>query len=129
MPGLFSGTPQQAPTYTTSTSETPRWMQDAIYNQIQWSQNIANTPFQAYTLPRVADLSAAQNQAYFQSVPSNQNAWLAAFNAASTGTQGLTGASASAPLVATLCDVTGILIYFLTATFWLAHVFEQATTP
>ncbi len=42
---------------------------------------------------------------------------------------GLDPASASAPLVATLCDVTGILIYFLTATFWLAHVFEQATTP
>ncbi len=42
---------------------------------------------------------------------------------------GLDPASASAPLVATLCDVTGILIYFLTATFWLAHVFEQAATP
>ncbi len=42
---------------------------------------------------------------------------------------GLDPASASAPLVATLCDVTGILIYFLTATFWLAHVFEQTTTP
>ena len=42
---------------------------------------------------------------------------------------GLDPASASAPLVATLCDVTGILIYFLTATFWLAHVFEPAATP
>jgi magnesium transporter len=42
---------------------------------------------------------------------------------------GLDPASASAPLVATLCDVTGILIYFLTATFWLAHVFEQTATP
>ena len=42
---------------------------------------------------------------------------------------GLDPASASAPLVATLCDVTGILIYFLTATFWLSHVFEQVATP
>lgn len=37
---------------------------------------------------------------------------------------GLDPASASAPLVATLCDVSGILVYFLTASFWLRHVFE-----
>ncbi|MBM3990067.1 MAG: magnesium transporter [Planctomycetes bacterium] len=42
---------------------------------------------------------------------------------------GLDPASASAPLVATLCDVTGILIYFVTATFALAHVFAPTPTP
>jgi magnesium transporter len=38
-------------------------------------------------------------------------------------------ASASAPLVATLCDVTGILIYFMTASWWLSHVFESGGVP
>jgi magnesium transporter len=42
---------------------------------------------------------------------------------------GLDPASASAPLVATLCDVTGILIYFATASFWLARIFENGVTP
>ncbi|MCC7012454.1 MAG: magnesium transporter [Planctomycetes bacterium] len=42
---------------------------------------------------------------------------------------GLDPASASAPLVATLCDVTGILVYFMTASFWLSHVFVPAATP
>lgn len=41
---------------------------------------------------------------------------------------GLDPASASAPLVATLCDVTGILVYFLTASYWLAKVLDPAIT-
>jgi magnesium transporter len=35
---------------------------------------------------------------------------------------GLDPASASAPLVATLVDVTGLLIYFTFASFWLVGV-------
>jgi magnesium transporter len=35
---------------------------------------------------------------------------------------GLDPASASAPLVATLCDLTGILVYFSAASYFLAHV-------
>jgi hypothetical protein len=46
-------------------------MQDAIYNQVQWAQNIANTPYQAYELPTVAELSPLQQQAY-QKVQDNQ---------------------------------------------------------
>lgn len=59
---LFSGTP--ATSYTTSTSETPKWMQDAIYSQIQSASNIANQPYQAYTGQSVAGLTPQQEAAY-----------------------------------------------------------------
>jgi hypothetical protein len=71
MASLFQGDPQKATSYTTSTSETPKWMQDAIYNQIQVAQNIANRPFMEYDLPRTAELSPLQQQAY-KNVVSNQ---------------------------------------------------------
>jgi len=71
MASLFQGDPQKATSYTTSTSETPKWMQDAIYNQIQWAQNVANTPMAAYDLARTAELTPLQQQAY-KDVVSNQ---------------------------------------------------------
>jgi hypothetical protein len=46
-------------------------MQDAIYNQIQVSQNLANKPYQAYDMPTVAELSPLQQQAY-KDVATNQ---------------------------------------------------------
>ena len=57
MASLFQGSPQTATSYTTQSSETPRWMQDAIYNQIQLATNVANTPYRPYELPTVAELS------------------------------------------------------------------------
>jgi len=72
MGSIFEGTPQTSKAGTTlSTNLTPQWMQDAIYNQVQWAQNIANTPYQAYELPTVAELSPLQQQAY-QKVQDNQ---------------------------------------------------------
>jgi hypothetical protein len=64
MGSIFQGTPQNATSYTTSSTETPKWMQDAIYNQINWAQNIANKPFESYDMPTVAELSPLQQQAY-----------------------------------------------------------------
>ena len=61
---LFKGTPQTAPSYVSSTTETPKWMQDAIYNQINWSQNIANMPYEAYTGQLVATPQAQQQSAW-----------------------------------------------------------------
>lgn len=94
---LFTGSPQQAPSYTTSTTETPRWMQDAIYNQIQWATNVANTPFQPYSLPRVAELSPLQQQAYSQ-VVANQGAWAPSMQQAQAGTRDLADASTAGNL-------------------------------
>lgn len=88
---LFSGVAQQAPTYVTSSSETPQWMQDAIYRQVQMASNVANLPFQQFALPRVAELSPLQQQAY-QAVVGNQGAWSPAMQQAQYGVAGLTGA-------------------------------------
>jgi hypothetical protein len=74
MASLFQGSPQTATSYATSTTETPKWMQDAIYNQIQWAQNVANTPYQPYSFPTVAELSPLQQQAY-EKVQKDQAFW------------------------------------------------------
>lgn len=84
MGSLFQGSPQTATSYAQSTTETPKWMQDAIYNQIQWAQNVANKPYEDYSLPRVAELSPLQQQAYSQ-VQQNQGAWRPDMDFASTG--------------------------------------------
>ncbi len=91
MASLFQGTPQTATSYASSTSETPKWMQDAIYNQTQWATNVANTPFQKYTEPLVASQNPMQTQAY-QNIQANQGAWQPALTQASEGIQGLTTA-------------------------------------
>lgn len=84
MASLFQGSPQKATSYTTSSSETPKWMQDAIYNQIQWATNVANTPFPAYDMPRVAELSPLQQQAY-QNVVKNQGFYQGDIDKAQSG--------------------------------------------
>jgi hypothetical protein len=88
---LFQGSPQTATSYTTQANETPRWMQDAIYNQIQLAQNVAATPYQPYQLPTVAELSPLQQRAY-QDVVSNQGAWRGASDAAQAGMLGMSTA-------------------------------------
>lgn len=95
---LEMGQPQTATSYASSTSETPKWMQDAIYNQIQWAQQLQALPYQEYALPNVADPTALQQQAYGQ-IQANQGAWKPAMSAAQTGMQGL-ASSATAPNLA-----------------------------
>lgn len=91
MGSLFEGSPQTATSYTTSTSETPKWLQDAIFNQIAVAQNLANKPYESYGMPTVAELSPLQQQAYSQ-VQGQQGAWKPGLTAAQTGTQALTTA-------------------------------------
>ena len=87
MGGIFEGQPQTATSYATSSTETPKWMQDAIYNQVQWAQNIANTPYQAYNLPTVAGFSPLQQQAY-ANVVANQGSWAPGMQKAQLGMEG-----------------------------------------
>lgn len=87
MGSIFQGTPQTATSYATSSTETPKWMQDAIYNQVQWAQNIANTPYQSYDMPTVAELSPLQQQAY-ANVVANQGSWSPAMQKAQLGMEG-----------------------------------------
>ena len=84
MGSLFQGSPQTATSYATSSTETPKWMQDAIYNQIQIAQNLANKPYQAYDMPTVAELSPLQQQAY-KNVQSNQGFYQGDLDKAQTG--------------------------------------------
>jgi hypothetical protein len=69
-------------------------MQDAIYNQIQLAQNIANTPYEGYKLPTVASLSPLQQQAY-TNIQANQGSWSPQMSAAQTGMQNMSGSTAS----------------------------------
>jgi hypothetical protein len=90
MGGIFDGTPQTATSYATSSTETPKWMQDAIYNQIQWAQNIANRPYEEYAFDTVADLSPLQQQAY-ANVVANQGSWAPGMQKAQLGMEGFSG--------------------------------------
>lgn len=84
MADLFQGAPQTATSYTKSSSQTPTWMQDAIYNQIQWATNVARQPYQEYMMPRVAELSPLTQRAY-STISDNIGAWRPDMAFASSG--------------------------------------------
>ena len=103
MADLFSGTAQQAPSYVKSTSETPKWMQDALYNQINTATTIANQPYQPYGYTdaagnfvpgqRIAE-PVADTLAGYENVRQSVGGWKPAMGKAMTGTEGLTGQNA-----------------------------------
>ena len=95
MAGLFQGDPQKATSYVTSTTETPKWLQDAIYNQIYQSTNVANTPFTPYSGTLVAGATPQQKQAY-EAVSANYGAFQPQFEKAQTGLDALSGAPGGA---------------------------------
>ena len=114
MATIFQGDPQKATSYTTSSTETPKWMQDAIYNQIQWATNAAQTPYQPYQLPTVAELSGLQQKAY-EGVQQNVGAWQTPYEAARTGLAGMSqsnaGISASTPYALQSQNLLGNINY------------------
>jgi hypothetical protein len=83
-------------------------MQDAIYNQIQVATNIANKPYESYDMPRVAELSPLQQQAY-QNVQANQGAWKGELDKASSGygriSEGTAGVSGAQPYATGATDL------------------------
>ena len=91
MASLFQGDPQKATSYVTSTTETPKWLQDAIYNQIYQATNVANTPFTPYKGTLVAGATPQQQSAY-DAVTANQGLWKAPFETAQTGLEKLSTA-------------------------------------
>lgn len=99
MASLF-GSPTQASSYVTSTSEAPKFLQDAIANQINWATNYAQKPYEAYQGPLVAGLSPYQTAAY-EAVANNQGKWQPALSAAAQGMQdqttGMYGSQVAAP--------------------------------
>jgi hypothetical protein len=91
MASLFQGAPQTATSYTTSSTETPKWMQDAIFNQIYLAQNIAAMPYEAYKGELVAGASPLQQKAY-QGVEQAQGTWKPGVQTAQAGTSALANA-------------------------------------
>lgn len=89
---LFEGTPQTATSYSTSATEKPKWMQDAIYNATNAATALMSRPYEGYALPTVAELSPLQQQAYTQ-IQQNQGAWQPEMSFASSGMQNLAGAA------------------------------------
>jgi hypothetical protein len=111
MASLFQGDPQKATSYVTSTTETPKWLQDAIYNQIYQATNVANTPFTPYGGTLVAGATPQQQQAY-EAVSANQGAWQPQFQQAQTGLQALSGApggaAAAQPFIQQAVGTSGV---------------------
>ncbi len=99
MASLFQGTPQTATSYVTNTSEMPKWLQDAIYNQIQLATNVANRPYSGYPGEMVAKMSPLQQEAYAQ-VQRNVGAYAPDMGFASQGMKNLSGASTAGQLAA-----------------------------
>lgn len=60
MASMLEGSPGTSS--TTVSTQTPPWMQDAIYNTISWAQNLANKPYVAYEGPRIAGFTPIQQQ-------------------------------------------------------------------
>jgi hypothetical protein len=111
MAGLFQGDPQKATSYVTSTTETPKWLQDAIYNQIYQATNVANTPFTPYGGTLVAGATPQQKQAW-EAVTTNQGAWQPEFQQAQTGLTALStapgGAAAAQPFIQQAVGTSGV---------------------
>jgi len=97
MGSIFDGTPQTASSYSSSSTETPKWMQDAIFNQVDWAQNIAKKAYEPYALPTVAELSPLQQQA-FTGVENAQGAYKENFNKAQAGMEGMSTAATAGNL-------------------------------
>ena len=101
MASLFQGTPQTATQTSTNTTATPNWLQDAIYNQVQMSQNVAATPFTPYGGQLTAGLSPLQQQAQ-QAATSSVGTWQKPYGEVmsglqAAGEQGAGGAAAAQP--------------------------------
>jgi len=94
---LTDGKAQKATSYSKSSTETPKWMQDAIFNQIDWAQNMARTPYESYDFATVAELSPMQQQAY-TGISDAQGAWKQDFGKAQTGMEGMSTAGTSTAL-------------------------------
>lgn len=83
---LFQGSPPPSVTSSaTSTTSVPDWMQEYIKADLGKANSIASSPYQSYTGPRVAGLTADQNTAY-SNIASNQGNWQPALTQAQNQT-------------------------------------------
>ena len=93
--GLFQGTPQAAPSYTTTTSDVPKWLQDYTVDLFSQQRAVSALPYQQYQLPRIAQTTAPTQQAY-NMVQQSIGDFEQPVTGAITGTQNLAGTGAFA---------------------------------
>ena len=93
--GLFQGTPQAAPSYSSTTSDVPKWLQDYTVDLFSQQRAVSSLPYQAYTLPRVATATPDQTTAY-GATRANVGQYLPETTAAQTGTANLAGTTSVA---------------------------------
>lgn len=86
--GLFQGTPQAAPSYASTTSDVPKWLQDYTVDLFSQQRAVSSLPYQSYQLPRVAGTTQPTQQAY-QTVLNSVGDYQQPLNAAMAGTQNL----------------------------------------
>ena len=92
MASLFAGEPLQAPSYATTTTDVPKWLQDYTVDLFSQQRAVSGTPFQPYTLPRIADVTAPTTAAQ-NLITSSTGAYQPTLQNAISGTQGLSGAT------------------------------------
>lgn len=91
--GLFDPTYLKAPTDSTSTTnQTPQWYQDLSYQQMMAAKTVASRPYEEYALPRLAEATPDQENAY-TSTRQNIGAWQPQYDIATKGAQSLAGAN------------------------------------
>ena len=88
--GLFKGAPQAAPSYSATTSDVPKWLQDYTVDLFSQQRAVSSLPYQSYQLPRVAQEQPATTQAY-NLVQNAVGDWQAPTGTALTGMQNLAG--------------------------------------
>lgn len=93
--GLFKGTPQTAPSYTSTSTDVPKWLQDYTVDLFSQQRAVSSLPFQQYSLPRIAQATPEQQQAY-QGVQTNVGQYLPETTAAQAGVAGLAGTTSAA---------------------------------
>jgi len=111
MGSLFQGTRQTLTSFVKSTTETPDWLQQAIYDQIYYATNVAKTPFEPYKGTLVAGATPQQKQAY-DAVSANYGAFQPQFEKAQTGLDALSGApggaAAAQPFIRQAISTSGV---------------------
>lgn len=123
MASLLSGSPGS--TTQTVTTQTPPWMQDAIYNTVSWAQNLANKPYVAYEGPRISGFTPTEQAGMRAAVGSagayepylkqsagtlDKAAGLSAFGAAQGAfgkAEGMSGAGAAQPFLTQAAGMKG----------------------
>lgn len=90
--GLFQGTPQAAPSYSSTTTDVPKWLQDYTVDLFSQQRAVSSLPYQTYSLPRVAGQTDPTKQAY-NVVTNAVGDWQKPTDTALTGTQNLANTS------------------------------------